>query len=229
MQNKPELHHIQKEIILNLAAQSPKRFTQLQPPRLANNTFSYHLKKLLQTGYIESTPQGYILTRKSLKLSILSSEPRDRSDAPRTITMLCVTNTLGEVLLVSRGASPFRGWYGLPSGKIHAGERLDEAAVRELREKTTITAIKPLEPIGVLDFQYREKGTNDLFVHALAFVYAYRLEDEGASLKDKISPYGQLSWSMLGRTHILPEVRAAMDMMKADSYTNQSIIFDEPT
>lgn len=49
---------------------------------------------------------------------------------------------LNKVLLVkhTQGAEHLTGVYGLPSGRVEHGESLKEAAIRELREETGITA-----------------------------------------------------------------------------------------
>jgi ADP-ribose pyrophosphatase YjhB (NUDIX family) len=45
-----------------------------------------------------------------------------------------------QVLLVRRGAEPFAGHWSLPGGKLWGGEALDEAAWRQLAEKTALRA-----------------------------------------------------------------------------------------
>ena len=45
-----------------------------------------------------------------------------------------------KVLLVRRGKEPNKGRWGLPGGKIELGETIKEAALRELKEETNITA-----------------------------------------------------------------------------------------
>lgn len=51
------------------------------------------------------------------------------------------------VLLVERGHAPWRGQWSLPGGGIEPGESPSEAALRELKEETGITA----EIDGLLD------------------------------------------------------------------------------
>jgi 8-oxo-dGTP diphosphatase len=221
-------HHIQKNIILSLAQRSPLRFKDLQPPRIPNNTFSYHLKKLVDSKHIEQTDTGYMPTRKALKLVTDNTYQQKTKSAPRTISIIYITNSDGEILLLNRGRQPFQGWYGLPSGLIHLGETLQEAVKRELFDKTMIVATQDLAPRGVLDFKYVEKDSQDIFVHAIAFLYGFEYEGKRSKLNDLTTKYGQLTWSKLGRKHILPEVFAVDELMQAGEFTHKSVVFEEP-
>lgn len=228
MNRQSDLHHIQRGIILSLVSDSPLSFTELQPPRLPNNTFSYHLKKLLDNGYIEHIKGGYGPTRKALKLVAVNADQKGRVSSPTIITMFYVTNDDNEVLLLNRNIDPFQGWYGLPSGTIHLGESLDEAAHRELYEKSGLNADTTMKAIGILDFQYREEGTDDLFAHALAFLYTYHYSGDKKLINDKSNRFGQLSWSKLGRQHILPEVLAVKEIAEDGAFVKKSVRFVEP-
>lgn len=224
-----DMHHIQREIITQLAQKSPQRFSHLQPDRIPNNTFSYHLKKLIQMGYVLSVDGGYIPTRKALKtLQYTDNNTQHRRQgAPVTLSMIYLTNSDGNVLLLRRHQRPFSGWQGLPSGLIHKGESIAEAAHRELMEKTSIDTHE-LTYRGTLDFQYLEQSSGDLFVHAIAFVFSHQLQSARADIDGYETSYGTLAWSNLQDQYILPEVLSVKELVARDAPALVSINFDEP-
>ncbi|MBN8553639.1 MAG: NUDIX hydrolase [Caulobacterales bacterium] len=73
-----------------------------------------------------------------------------------------------EVLLIRRGRPPREGQWSLPGGRIEAGERAVEAALRELLEETGIQA-KILGLIDVVDGVFPEAG-----LHYVLIDYAAR-------------------------------------------------------
>jgi len=52
----------------------------------------------------------------------------------------CAVFRNGEVLLASRGRPPFVDVFTLPGGLVEIGEKLEEAALRELHEETGVRA-----------------------------------------------------------------------------------------
>lgn len=220
------MHHIQRKIITDLARNSPLRFSELQPRNIPNNTFSYHLKKLLQMGYIELTDKGYVATRKALKTVSYVGAPERRGGRLATITMIYVTNDQGEVLVQKRTSRPFINWYGIPSGLIHIDESITQAAQRELYEKTGVLATtSSLKQHGVLDFRYYQGTTEDTFVHAVAFVYSYvyQKNDIAIDTMPMSSEWVSLDYDM----HILPEVREIEAMIHQPGFSMRSVTFDE--
>lgn len=228
MFSSTHMHHIQRAILLKLAESTFLRFSQLQPPHIPNNTFSYHLKKLLELGYIEASPHGYSVTRKALKI-VQDLEGHTRHLRPVTLAVLFITNPAGEVLLIERESQPFKHWLGAPSGIIHGGESLQQAAVRELQEKTTIVAdASQFTQRGVLDFRYLQQDSNDMFIHAIGFVYAYRYEGS-LDLQGKKTKYGRLAWvNLADHANVLPEVHAMATLSTQKHMLIQSIDFEEP-
>ncbi len=54
------------------------------------------------------------------------------------VSLICRRD--GRFLLVERGKEPWKGWLAFPGGGIEAGETPEEAAHRELKEETALSA-----------------------------------------------------------------------------------------
>ena len=59
---------------------------------------------------------------------------------PKLTTDAVVFDSAGRLLLIKRKSPPFQGRYALPGGFVEYGETVEEAALRELKEETGITA-----------------------------------------------------------------------------------------
>lgn len=223
-----QMHHIQRDILMRLSDRSPQRFSELQPKNIANNTFTYHLKRLMDLGYIEQGSDGYSATRKALKaVTYQANSEIVRSSPPLLLTMLYITDGHGRIMLMKNKGQPFAGWYGLPSGMIHHSEKIEDAARRELYEKTAIRSSKNLSFGGVLDFRYNHRTTNDTFVHAIAFVYKYQYKSDKPETEAKLQA-DELKWSSFDQDTILPEVNAVKLLIESNMQDVVSLNFMEP-
>jgi len=64
---------------------------------------------------------------------------REYPDVPLVaVGVLVVDMKKGEVLLIRRGSEPGKGKYSIPGGAVEVGERLVDAARRELMEEVSI-------------------------------------------------------------------------------------------
>lgn len=72
-----------------------------------------------------------------------------------------------EVLLIRRGTPPRLGEWSLPGGRIEAGERAVDAALRELREETGVEA-RILGLIEVVDGVFPEAGRHYVLIDYVA-------------------------------------------------------------
>lgn len=60
------------------------------------------------------------------------------------------------VLVIQRRWEPFAGRWALPGGHVDAGEPTEDAARRELKEETGVTAPTELRQVGVFDARGRD-------------------------------------------------------------------------
>ncbi len=90
-------------------------------------------------------------------------------DDPKVAVGVLATRR-GKLLLVQRARSPHRGSWSFPSGFVDAGEGLEEAAVREVREETGLD-IRIQRQLGA----FGSRGDRVVFVAYAARVVAGRI------------------------------------------------------
>lgn len=74
-----------------------------------------------------------------------------------TLGAIAVITRDGHALLTRRGKHPGYGTWGFPGGHVELGETAMQAAIRELREETSVIA-EPLEYLTNLDVIYRDNA-----------------------------------------------------------------------
>lgn len=175
-------HHIQKDILKKLISMPSARYAELRPKNIESNLFMYHLKQLIRSGYVEKTNTGYELTSQGKhfadRASLSSLKLRIQ---PKLITILAVQHKDGRWVLLERLHQPFIHSVGLPSGKIHYGEALQDAADRELKEKTNMSDV-PLVLRGTFIMRFRLNG--EVVNHIIGYVFSGKTTD---SYKDGYS------------------------------------------
>jgi len=185
------MHILQQKIISRLIHRSGARFAELKPEGLESNHYVYHLKSLIREGLVKKSGNLYQLTAKGKQLvDKLSLQDFRERIQPKIVTMVACKNNRGEFLLYRRARQPFLGTVGFPYGKIHLGETILEAANRELKEKTGLSA--KLKHRGEVYLTVYENG--DLVSQILCHVFS------GAQSAGKLvgqSSGGECFWSKL--------------------------------
>ena len=97
------------------------------------------------------------------------------------LPILCVDvvvkNSLGEYLLVKRANEPLKGTWWVVGGRVLKGEALEKAAIRKVREETSLVIGAP-NPIGYYE---DTDGTNPLGLesvqHSVSVVFSAMIDD----------------------------------------------------
>jgi 8-oxo-dGTP diphosphatase len=179
-----QVHGAQANILRELLFVQAAGYAQLQRPTgLTSDHFNFHIRRLVDLGLVDKVAKG------TYSLSVSGKEFANKMDTdqksierqPKVAVMLAAERMHDgqkEYLFQERLKNPYFGYWGWPTGKIRWGESVEEAAVRELKEETGLTA--EVQILGV----YHE--------------HAY-LEETGALLEDKIffavrcsNPQGEL-------------------------------------
>lgn len=185
------MHDLQKYVLSRLAKLDNCRYRDIKPKDVEGNLFAYHLGQLLKQDLVAHRENHYSLTAAGLRyvgqLSSLTEQPRIQ---PKIVTQIVCQNPKGEWLLYRRNRQPFKGLVGFPYGKIHLGETIQEAASRELQEKTGLSAT--LTHIGEAYVITRQK--NELISHMLFHIF------QAASVRGDLveeGDYGQFFWQSI--------------------------------
>lgn len=133
--------------------------------------------------------------------------------APYPPTFVTVDNVLvksGHVLLVKRKCNPGKGLYALPGGFLSQRERIQDAALRELKEETGIAISKQELEKYIVDSKVFDHPERSLRGRTITHAFLYDLK------------YGNL-----------PQVKGADDAEKAlwmpiaDILQNESLFFED--
>ena len=94
----------------------------------------------------------------------------------RTVTAI-IEFPNNKILLVKRGTVIFKGYWALPGGKVDAGETVEQAVVREVKEETGLH-VRIVRKIG----KYRESGVQDGIEYDY-YPACFLLEPTGGKIK----------------------------------------------
>lgn len=145
MNNEIKLHYFQAEIVKLLTKSHGLKFNEIVIKGLESEHMNYHLKKLIEFKFVEKLDDKYVLTDKGKDYcNLLDDNVEIIEKQPKTSIIIRAVrkNSKGEVefLLTKRLRHPYFGKVGKISGKVRFGEKLEEAAARELFEETGLIA-----------------------------------------------------------------------------------------
>ena len=181
-----KLHYYQKALVKKLTlSKEGKRFNELIIRGLESEHMNYHLKQLVELGFVGKLDENYILTDLGKDYSNLLDDGLAITEKqPKTSIIIhgVRKNKKGQIehLLNRRLRQPYHGKVGHITGKVLFGETLKEAAARELYEETGLTAKN-----FILEKVYRKmrKREDDIFVQDVIFYVFFVTEFSGSLIK----------------------------------------------
>lgn len=151
MSYEPKAHAAQVKILRGLLFAPQAGFAELQKTtKLTSDHFNFHVKKLVEEGYVEKNERHYKLSVKGKEYANrLDTDENEIEKQPKVSVAITLErlNDEGkkEFLFQQRKKNPYFDFWGRAGGKIRWGESIIEAAKRELFEETGLEA----------DFEYR--------------------------------------------------------------------------
>lgn len=146
MSHEVKIHPAQTSILRELLFHPAAGYAKLQKPTgLSSDHFNFHIKRLLELGYVEKVARGnYRLTLKGKEYANrLDTDQNAIERQPKVAVLLGIEKTLNRrrrYLFQQRTKNPWYGYWGFPTGKIRWGETILQAAERELLEETGLKA-----------------------------------------------------------------------------------------
>jgi 8-oxo-dGTP pyrophosphatase MutT (NUDIX family) len=137
------LHNIQMLILRELLFHPNSRFTDLNIQGLNSDHFSYHVNTLIEEGYVEKEDKDYSLTTKGKEFAnqmdteevVIEKQPK----IAVIVVPIKIVDNKKLLLVQERTKEPYYGYKGFMTGKIRYGEKVVEAAKRELKEETGLS------------------------------------------------------------------------------------------
>ncbi len=197
----------QKHIVDLLRGSQELHYSELQPDGVESSHFKYHLDQLQQEGWVTRTRRGvYALTEKGkMAVDRLSVGRINPMQTPKVITYTLLKDT-DNYYLYRKEKEPFLGLLNMVAGKVHLDERSYDAALREVDEKTGLTAF------GVrhrLIAEVRVRQNDELVSHFVAYVFTAGIEN-GSPKLEKVSQR-----ELKERQDLAPDLLALIEAINA--------------
>ena len=224
---------IQNHILSLLKNAKNMRYSELQPDKIPNDLFNYHLQFLVKKDFLVKTDDGYSLSSKGIKY-VADPYPTNTDSITslfkvNVITIVSrVVNKKIEILNQVRASNPSFGKVGVMGGVVLKGELIEPAAKRKLEQETGLQADFRL--VGCeRRIMYKD---GELFSDVM-FPIAYADEYEGELLEN--TTFGHNKWVTIDEAiknesaeyDSIPSIKKALEAVKAGTILKIPFFFEE--
>jgi ADP-ribose pyrophosphatase YjhB (NUDIX family) len=233
MSYEPNTHAAQVAILRHLLFKPQAGFAELQKEAdLTSDHFNFHIKKLVDEGYVEKVEKGYRLTHKGKEYANrMDTDENEIEKQPKVSVAITLErrNEKGEreFLFQQRKKNPYYDFWGRVGGKIRWGESVLEAAKRELKEETGLMA--EFEQRLLYHKRDFNKATGKLLEDKIFFC-VYATEHSGELIEEFEG--GVNKWMTVEEFHKKPKrftsVDEFMDLMeKGEPFAEREFYYEE--
>jgi hypothetical protein len=135
---------IQNHVLSLLKNAKSLRYSELQPEKVPNDLFNYHLQFLVKKEFINKTDEGYSLSTKGIKHVADPITDTNGITSLYKINVITIVSRINkgkiEILNQVRKSNPSFGKVGVMGGVVLKGEIIEKAAKRKLEQETGLTA-----------------------------------------------------------------------------------------
>ena len=207
------MHHIQHYILNQLSTTKWARFSEMRPPKVDSNAYSYHLKLLQRQRLIEKHDEkGYRLSPLGLaKVDRMSKDELQVRIQPKIITMCVLYNENNEMLLLTKSKQPFIGAWTFVSGKLHIDDRSErKAATREIKERVNVASNDTL--IHAADVYIYASISGQMVSTVLAHIFTMHISTRDVVRQDIVWANG-IGWQDL---QLAPGIKEVHELLEAN-------------
>lgn len=179
MSTEIDLHPVQSEILRALLFLPMAKFSQLNLSCLTSDHFTFHIKKLLESGLVDKVGTKYTLSTRGKEFAnrMDTDTAKIERQAKLAVLVVGIKQENGTKYLVQqRLKQPYFGFHGFVSGKIRWGEKLEEAAKREFKEETGLEGEPKL--VGV---EHKQDVRGEMMLEDKYF-YVFKMENPTGDL-----------------------------------------------
>jgi 8-oxo-dGTP pyrophosphatase MutT (NUDIX family) len=135
---------IQNQILSRLKNAKSLRYTEMQPGKVPNDLYNYHLQFLVKKGFVEKSGEGYGLSETGIKYMADPHTGTASISSLFKINVITIVSRTGkdgiEILSQVRRSNPSYGKVGVMGGVVLKGELIEPAATRKLKQETGLDA-----------------------------------------------------------------------------------------
>ncbi|MEM3154731.1 MAG: NUDIX domain-containing protein [Candidatus Woesearchaeota archaeon] len=154
---------------------------------IKTNVLAYHLNNMAKKGMLQKEDDEYMLTAHGEKLLPFFAHITQQLTGGCLPVVLAAIIKDNQILLLKRKRRPYQGYWGLPGGKLHLEESIEECAVREVKEETGLEC-KFSHIAAIVHERVKE---NSVFKHAFLLFFVLLKPMKG---EVKESEEGTLEW-----------------------------------